>query len=158
MGPVRRPGGGCRRATGTPRASARRAGNRGRGPRWQSDPGPRAHGRRKPGGDDARPRMSIASYVPQLSTERFAGAGEAGFDRPDGNPEREADLLVTESVDFPKHERSLLVEREPVERRPDALCELLLAEEAIRGAAVALCGQLAVVSDVFVERNLLGPV
>jgi hypothetical protein len=91
-----------------------------------------------------------------LRPERLARASQPRLDGSGGDPERIRNLLVAQPFDLAQHDAGPLIEWQAVERAPDAGGQFLLPEHVIR-AAVPPGRQLAVRTDVLVERDLLGP-
>jgi tetratricopeptide (TPR) repeat protein len=84
-----------------------------------------------------------------------AGARQARLHRPDRDAKRKRDFFVAQAIDLAQHDRRALVERQGVERLLQARGELLLGEQAV-GAERGRRKQVAVGSDVGVERHLIG--
>ena len=90
----------------------------------------------------------------QRRSQRAPRAGQTRFDGTQRHTERIRDVVIAQTVDLAKHDGGPFIERERLERRPQAFGQMLAIELAI-GTGAVLIGHLAVGRDVVVERHLL---
>src|SRR5688572_17417306 len=107
----------------------------------------------------ARPRRHKDSSwpdLPEFVAQRLPRARQARLHGADSNAEGVCNLFVAEAVDLAEHDHRALIERQVVERRPQALCQLLARVGAVGGGVIARLAQIAVGKDVLIEGNLVG--
>ena len=78
------------------------------------------------------------------------------LDGADCDAERVGDFFVTETVDSREHDHRALIERQAVERRPEALGQLFPGVGTIGRGVIAGLPEIAVRRHVLVKRHLVG--
>src|SRR5688572_19604569 len=89
--------------------------------------------------------------LPEFVTQRLPRAREARLHGADSNAEGVRNLFVAEAVDLAQDDDRALVKRQVIERRSQALRQLLPRIRAVGRSVIAGLAQVAVGGDVLIE-------
>src|SRR5215475_2247238 len=113
-----------------------------------------------PAGADGPPHSSRPSSrpcLPQLEAQCLPRPREPRLHGSNSDAERIGNFLVAETVNFSKHDRRPLIERQAVQRQLQSLCQFFLSKYAVR-AGFGSRSEFAVGGYMDVERDLVGAV